>query len=283
MELDIYPIPDRPSSDFWIPGERLDDEYPEATYDELVEELSLNSGEIYIPTWSMLGAIRLPKESETIRGVVSVDLCEVIRRTAFATSQTAGITYLDNIYWKGMWKDERFETYSTYHLNTIEPIVQTVMNHGLVPPVEGIEEIFDTMRSWRDKGIYCVANTSTLEGCELATIRFLDTYLPFCFDGIVFPRNHHGSHSVTKADALGSVMQQLKDWNQAPEFALHVDDAEHHIQDMINKPPHERSHFFAPAYPGNIALAALSAHVTRLETPLEVFRGMDAYIQEALT
>lgn len=267
--------------DLWIPGRSLDHAYPVPPAQELSAELHKGQPGEYVELEGVFGTMRIPAADEKIGSVISLDLCEVIRLTARAIASTGGKLYEGNSYLEGLWQDERFgvtETDFAYY--TLQPIAQVMINHGMVEPVDGAKEISGMIRDWRKNGAYCVANTSTLPGCELGTIRFLNEHFPRCFDGIVFPRNHDGRGRMTKSAALSHVLDRLGDEDHSPEYVLHVDDTVHHIQGMLESRPHTAMHCFLPVYDGCLALDALSAEVKRADTPVGAFRLMDQHISE---
>lgn len=268
--------------DIWVPGQSLDHVYPIPSVGELSAELQKGLPGDYVEMGEVFGSMRVPAADERIDSVVSLDLCEVMRLTARAIAATGGKDHDGNNYIEGLWQDERFESAfeSEHAYYTIQPIAQVMINHGYVEPVSGAGEIVDIIRRWRQDGTYCIANTSTLPGCELGTVRFLNEYFPGCFDGIVFPRNHDGTSKITKADALGHVIARLEEKNQSPQYAMHIDDTVHHIQSMIDQKPHASLYCFLPVYPGCLALDALSAEVRRANTPLEAFRQMEDLTSE---
>jgi len=108
--------------------------------------------------------------------------------------------------------------------------IRVLMGSGQFHPVDNIEAIAATLRNWRRQGIYCVANTSTLPGCEVPTIKnTLGNSLPGCFDALVLPRNHHAVGKITKAYALDSVASEAG----VPLYSVplvHIDDAQPHIE-----------------------------------------------------
>ncbi len=267
----------------WIPGISLDDDFPAITVDALRNQFRglLETGAAVTDVDSILGTLRVPNPDERITGIVSIDLCEVLRYTARGLAACGGKEDYDGSnYINALWADERFMNDIIHADNTIQPIVQVMMNNNHVEPIQGIQMIANYIRDWRAQGVYCIANTSTASGCEAATVRFLQRYTPNCFDGIVFPRNPDGRGKTTKAAALKQVLTQLDDFGFVPDFALHVDDTTHHISSMLTEQPHERMHLFVPAYPENIAVSALADNITRSRTPLDSFTAMHSYISD---
>lgn len=205
--------------ELWLPGQTLDHVYTVPTNTELIDHWSAthdHSNVIESP--GVFGALRTPDAAPRV--VVSIDLCEVLRSTLHSMAAVFGKV------------PSEIGSYSTYGPNfgvsssLDRAIVQVLMNHGHVEPNEAIEEISQTLQSWREQDAYCVANTSTLPGCEIATISFLDEYLPGCFDGILLPRNHDGKAPITKGHALRFAIEELTDIEDTS--ALHIDDAPHH-------------------------------------------------------
>ena len=264
--------------DLWVPGKSLDEHFPAATPEQISNELSRIHDSV-TTTGDILGTIRVPSMYEEVKAVASIDLCEIVRYTARTLASFAGrLDYDRNVYLAGLWEDERFS--DIRHIDmTIQPIVQVAMNHEHVPPIDGIELIADHMKQWRKEGVYCVANTSTAPGCELATMRFMQEYLHDCFDGIIFPRNPDGFGKTTKADALSRVIEILNTNGHTPDFALHVDDTVHHIISMLEQEPHPDIHLFVPAYPDNIAVSGLAKNVLRSPSPVASFAAMDEYMK----
>lgn len=264
--------------DLWVPGKSLDEHFPAATPEQIAEELS-QIHDTVTTTGDILGTVRIPTAYEEIKAVASIDLCEIVRYTARTLASFAGrLNYDRNVYLEGLWEDERFS--DIQHIDmTIQPIVQVAMNHDHVPPVDGVEVIAGRLQKWRKEGVYCVANTSTSSGCELATMRFMQQYLPECFDGIIFPRNPDGLGKTTKADALTRIIEILNQNGHSPEYALHIDDTVHHIVAMLDQEPHKDMHLFVPAYPDNIAVSGLAKNITRSPDPVASFMAMDEYIK----
>ena len=264
--------------DVWLPGKSLNEHYRIPTDEQLAAELGRGRRGEYAALSNVFGSVRVPAEHERIEAVISLDLCEVIRLTAQAIAATGGKDFFDsNDYIKGLWEDERFhgEIEPDYAYYTLQPIAQVMINNDLVDPVAGADEIYGILKRWQQNGAYCVANTSTLPGCELGTVQFLNKHYPGCFDGIVFPRNHDGTSPLTKADALSEVLNELAAQGHTPKYAMHIDDTVHHIQGMLEKSPHPQTFCFLPIYPGCVAIDSLAAEVKRANSPLETFRLMD--------
>lgn len=220
------------------------------------------------PTDDVYGVMRTPDTSPY--AVVSVDLCEVTRETCSTfmalggfTIESAGETY-------GYGLPYGIEKYG----DVVTRMVQAVMIRDQVEPVAGITNIQEILRKAKEHGAYVVANTSTLPGCELATVRWLAKYLPDCFDSLVLPRNHDGLGSVTKGTAKQAVMSHLV---ETPGFekihtTAHIDDAPHHIRAVRETAKQLNvTHIdFTPKYPWNV----LHDDMNHQETPLQSFEQM---------
>ena len=271
------------AGDLWVPGKSLDPEFRPATSEKLQSQLSNMLGNVETTgVDGVLGAIRVPRPGENIRGIVSLDLCEVVRKTAFALSTTAGKGYHGRTYMDGLWDvpehivaeitqqfdnpddpDTQQAIHEAIGRNYVDPtvraIVQVMVNGGHIKPVEGFEEIADMLTSWRESGLYVVANTSVAAGCEEKTNEFLDENFPNGVDGSVFPGNHDGKGRIKKADALGFVVKKLESYGQRPRHLFIVDDTPRHNKDIINRSPVENVRGYVPLFNHQtVALAGLS-------------------------
>lgn len=269
------------SSDLWLPGRTLDHVYPPVDQEELSAEFARIIGGETTSVGDVLGTMRVPAPDETIHGIASIDLCEILRETARSMIRTSGnMDYYGNGYVDGMW--EGFTENDPAHQDSVvRSIVQELMAKQHVTPTENHQDMAATIRNWRQHGVFVVANTSTLPGCELSTLRFLEAQYPDCFDGIVFPRNHDGKGKITKAEALRMTLAEAARYDIAPEFAIHIDDTKHHIEAMISAPPHHNMRFFMPRFESN---AELDGHhqVVHADTPIEVFGEADIFVREQL-
>ncbi len=88
---------------FWLPGQTLDHLYPEVAVQQLNEEFASGIGGEVMAVGNVLGTMRVPEENEIIRGVASVDLCEILRETARSLVSTNGNQdYYGNGYIDGL-------------------------------------------------------------------------------------------------------------------------------------------------------------------------------------
>ena len=173
------------------------------------------------------------------KAIVSLDLREVVRETGLALLEMRGGT-LDDMVADGTTGEMDYgSTLNGWHNDIAQPnrqlYIQEFMHHDMVRPVKYRGAIRALMQKWRDENVYVIANTSTLPGCELSTIRFLNEHYPDCFRGILLPRNHDGKGKVTKAMALQATTAAIQYNLQAsdtniPTFA--IDDAMHHATDL---------------------------------------------------
>jgi len=183
---------------------------------------------------NIYGACAVPEENPT--GYAVLDLCEVVRETALGVLKIRGGTLDDMVV------DEQGSSldYGSTHNGWAEHedpqqkrqlIIQELMHYDLIPPVKMSEGIKALILSWKQKGVYVVADTSTLPGCELSTIAFLSRQYEGCFDGILLPRNHDGKGDVTKADAFMETQRAIVAMHGEEAYKgpiVFIDDAAHH-------------------------------------------------------
>lgn len=267
-------VPQCAPGELWYPGLQLDTEYPVPSEAELVDLWQQYNPEGSAEPVEGVYGVLTPRSD--IRAMASVDLCEVIRETVEGLDAATGVNLGRRPkYDAGTWFDETISG-SEYSKSVQISVIRAIMNSGLVKPVGYIAGIRAILHNWRAQGVYCVANTSTLPGCEPGTIRHtLGDELPGAFDALVLPRNHDGTGPVTKAAALGMVADQLQVDLASTPF-VHIDDASHHIAGF-------RHHYtdasmlrlFAPLY-GDEAVT----DEAQCGTPFEAFLRADAYFRE---
>jgi hypothetical protein len=159
--------------------------------------------------------------------LVSVDLCDVVRKTAESFLSQEGLETND--------AGENYGYGVPFGIGNdpdiVTAILQGIMTHDKVEPVEGIEEIREYLQRMRNQGAFIIANTSTLPGCEPSTFRFMKKHLDDCFDGIALPRNHDGKGPVTKGMAKAVVVRELSALGQYTDLIAtqHIEDAPHHV------------------------------------------------------
>jgi hypothetical protein len=258
----------------WLPnhGMTLDPEFPTPTSDELVRQWQDYSGRQTVAAPGVFGAINLPEGP--VRALASVDLCEVVRNTHLGLRSLIEMPdepYSGNIH--------RYCDGTPIRTGEdIQTLAQVAMANGCVEPVAGIDEIVDIMREWRENGIYVVANTSTLPGCEPATIDFFRQHMSGAFDGLLLPRNHDGSLPFTKGHAAAVVTTALATQREGLS-AIHIDDSPHHNVAFRNEVGRMTGNVrtFQPEYPSHLPPDAGSVITA---TPLEAFRAADEFFAE---
>lgn len=263
--------------ELWYPGLYLDEEYTAPSTEELLTLWSnYTSSTDFRPITGVYGVYDAP-EGE-VKAVASVDLCEVVRDTVVCLDSATGIRLgRRGNYEAGTWFNKK-DNGPAYEFSVISSVLRVMMSRGLVQPVEEISDIRDTLRSWRHNGIYVVANTSTLPGCEQGTIEHtLSRDLPDCFDALVLPRNYDGSGSVTKAGALSILAEEAGiDLPGLP--VVHIDDMAHHILGFQESyRDHPRIKLLAPIHLDNHSAIAEELHCA---TPLDAFEKADTYFKE---
>lgn len=275
-----------PPTQLWYPGAniQLDTEYPVPTADELIDAWDgyLQSEAHAAAAPGVYGVVRVPETSPST--FISVDVCEVLRQT-HATLRTVEEPFgqpIPNIHdYCGGMKSVECNSDLQGKYADIKSIAQVLMGENLIQPVEGIERITSLMQSWREKGVYIFANTSTLEGCEMGTISFFRKYMPDALDGLLFPRNFDGLGKITKGVAAANVVEAFRD-PATETTAIHIDDLGHHLSAFhltVGALSGIRVATYQPAYP--------SVHQPHAEslvtgTPLETFQQLDTYLKESL-
>lgn len=217
------------SHNLWLPNREhsLDAEYPAITDDELAilwGDYARTSPEQLDTYDDFLGVTKPPEGMPSV--VVSVDLCEVVRMTHASirtVEEPFGTPFTPEPYGSG--------THSLRTKRDVVSVAQVMINSGNIQPVPEIHHIARHLWLWRKMGAYIVANTSTSEGCEPGTVQYLAEHTPGGFDGILFPRNHDGTGTVTKGNALRAVIDRYIHPDQ-PLHVLHIDDTSHHLENM---------------------------------------------------
>lgn len=259
--------------ELWYPGLHLDAEYQVPSNEELTVLWQDYAGtENVRATKDVYGVYEVP--SGEISAVASVDLCEVVRDTVVSLDKATGLSgKRRGVYSKDTWFDPT-KVGGEYEYSVVVSVIRAVMDSGLVEPVEDITDIKSILLQWRSHGVFVVANTSTLPGCEKGTIiHTLGRDLAGCFDGLVLPRNYDGNGSVTKAEALRVVTDEAGiDLDNMP--FVHIDDMAHHIAGFqANYKEHPRIKLFTPLHADNHFVSA----ELHCNSPLEAFRKADAY------
>ena len=257
----------------WVPGRgiELHDEYPVPSSEALQAKWQtyLGEGAKIIEAPGVYGAVRVPDTPPRV--YASIDVCEVLREThrsmrKIEEQEPKPIPDF-HAYADGLSFDNAIDRTT---------VLQVMMSNALVEPVAGIEEIAGVVREWRKQGVYTLANTSTLPGCENGTIEFFDTYLSDCFDGILLPRNYDGSLPLTKGVAGKNVVELFSSGEQI--VAIHIDDARHHnvsFREEMGMLPDSIVATFLPEYPTHYPVDEGSIITP---TPLAAFESADKFL-----
>jgi len=257
----------------WYPGADFDlaKEYPVPSEAELMTQWqNYTNSEAVVAVPDVFGAIRLPDAAPG--HIASIDLCEVVRETHLDLHR---VEYPDgpppkqiHAYCDGLAIGNNAD---------ITAAAQVLMAAGLVRPNPNINRITETLQSWRQRGVYVFANTSTLPGCELSTIDFMRRYMPECFDGIVLPRNHDSLLPLTKGVAGFSVIEHVTD-EQSALRVIHIDDKAVHNDAFLHAASIRHNTAvatFQPYYPGSKPGLLPS---TVCMSPLEAFQAAEAFL-----
>lgn len=282
------------ANELWIPGQNysIDAEYPTPSNEELADLWHDYTGPdaTVLATPGIFGAMRVPDAPPT--SYVSVDACEVIRATnlGIIAAQRSAEHLLKSpvqsihCYGEGCTYEEDYAD--------IQTLAQVLIEGDLVEPVDGIEQMTETMQRWRQLGAYTILNTSTLPGCEPGTIRFLARYMPGAFDALLLPRNHNSDASLaTKGDVAADLtltVEQMGFRDKTRGTCLERDIPAVHIDD---KPCHnvafrEAMHSIGasvytvqPMYPSHHEADPQSIQT---ETPLGAFHAADLILSHEM-
>lgn len=267
-----------------LPADKITCEYPVITQDELGEAWQHYAERTDEPTdmGDLLGVAYIPEQQPT--AFISVDLCEVVRSTCaslWAMEQPFG-TPIENIHGYGAGMKRIHED------DDITKYVTALMNNDLVRPIDGIDQISNLTRKWRKDGAYVFANTSTLPGCEAATVRYLGERMLGSFDAILFPRNHENNTGIMNKGIAGRLlieqcMQAFPEPSEHGIPAIHIDDLSHHLasfQREVGELPYANVTTYQPLYPSEFAPDPNSISAA---TPLETFQLVDHYLYEQAT
>lgn len=264
-------MPEISRNELWLPGREhsLGKEYPTPSPKELTDSWSdYLDGRPVVTAPNIFGAVQLPEQPPT--GYASIDLCEVVRQTAesvYAVEKPNDRPDCIHCYAGGLAIQ-----------GDAEAVTQTLMNSGQIPPDSDIAPIADIMRSWRNDGIYVFANTSTLPGCEISTIKFLKEYLKGTFDGILLPRNHDGLSPTNKGTAARNLVQLLRKDPSVEQTIIMIDDKTHHHVDFrraMADLPNLNFASYQPLYP---SCEQVDVSSIKTATPLEAFAEADQFL-----
>lgn len=168
--------------------------------------------------------------------IASVDIDELLRDTSIGFGRVVGLNTVRGQYSRETPFDEytcKDKTETQNRRSFVDFAIRAAIYTGAAKPDEDIESLAETLRKWRTNGVYVVANTAGLEGCDTATIGFLQEFLPGCFDAVLFPRNHDGNGEVTKVEAL-KLLAETTGMELSDMPLAFLDDMEHQLTDAIN-------------------------------------------------
>lgn len=276
-----------PETTLWLPTSELEPHFNVPTKEELERAWSeMHGGDTFLDLPdNIYGACTTP--TETPRGFAVLDLCEVVRETGLGLIRLRGGTLDDMVVDEDGTSLDYGATLNGWHEDPQpkrQQMIQQLMHHDLIPPVrmsEGIKALID---SWKAKGVYVVADTSTLPGCELSTVAFLASQYEGCFDGILLPRNHDGLGSVTKADAFMETQKAMAGVLGSDEVfdrpIVFIDDAAHHAIAFADTFAH--ADVIMPEYEWNRVCEANSRidRVTQSIGTIDAFIMADKYLKE---
>lgn len=268
--------PQLKTGELWVPGFHFDVDYPTPSDEQMQSLWSEHMGVREAVSTSGIFGVFTPPETP-VKAVASVDLCEVLRETQQGLYDATGVKgkYNSN-YSYGTWYDPNLVG-ENKERSVVVSVARVLINNGLIRPVNGIERITDILAGWREAGVWVVANTSTLPGCEPGTIKYtLAKSAGAQFDGIVFPRNHNGDGTLTKATALKAITHQAGVSPDVP--IIHIDDADHHHAAFRAQESsfNGQMYLLAAAYDGKEAPHA----DFNLASPLETFMKANALFKD---
>ena len=225
-------------------------------------ENNLDADMVALP--DMLGICELPSKQPS--AVISLDLCEVLRETGpsltrMYTADTAITSHDYGVYYGDGYLGDREQL-------SRELLLPQLMGAQAIKAVPFAQSIQTMLQRWRQSGVYVIANTSTLPGCELSTTTFLAQNYTDSLRGILFPRNHDGKGSLTKAGILAHTKQTIYEYTghhlyDTPTIA--IEDARHHGEQYVSESEH--TEVFMPAYSWNEPLENKN-RITRVEQQL---------------
>lgn len=261
------------ATSLWMPGQHLDDEYPTPTDEELCDLWQNYTGTESYPLTNIYGVFSKPDE---VRAVASIDLCEIVRETSISMHLSLGQEGPDRGYSIGRWFSAEIAG-EEIESSVVTNVIRVLLANNHIQPVAGIGRIRSILLNWRTQGVYTVANTSTLPGCERSTIgHTLGSNLPRCFDALLLPRNHDGKGKLTKAGALLVLAAEAGlPLHDIP--LVHIDDTWHHIASFQSTfTEHGQSRFLMPY----VFVSHPNGELEQPQTPLEAFEAADEHFRE---
>lgn len=269
-----------PGGGFWTFESPLDAHLEVPSLAELASAWHTYHGESDLITLEdhMFGVCERPEEKPSV--IISLDLCEIVRQTGPSLTRiySHDTPSIEDGY--GVYYGDEVLGDDTQQAREI--LLPNLMHLDHVVPVPFSDAITAFMQRWRKRGAYIIANTSTLPGCELSTVRFLSEHYPQTTRGILLPRNHDGQGATTKAGILHHSKEQISsllgfELQDTPTIA--IEDAYHHAMGYIDHP--SDVHIFMPTYSWNELLEE-NGNVTRVQQQfgtLDTFIAVDEYLQ----
>lgn len=227
-----------------------------------------------VPIDGAFGAVNLPESLPKV--VVSVDFCEVLRQTGRTCAVVMGNSDVEYPYTAGTGLQEL----------EVMALVRALMKADRVVPAEDSEAILHIMQEIRTQGALIIGNTSTLAGCEEATLKFMSKQYPGAFDGINFNTGGHNATNGdrTKAHAVFNVLRQIDPTFEAGSSGLAVfsiDDRPHHNRSFDTVFAGTAVYTYAPRCFGEIPAPDHGRSVV-VDTPLAAFQAMQHAAQQYL-
>jgi hypothetical protein len=232
---------------------------------EVQERWAAYTGKEVYSLPEIAGAYTQP--TRRIHSLVSIDIDELIRNTSVAFGKIMNLNTVRGQYSRDTPVDEytcEDEAETARRRAAVSLAIHAVIQNGLAEPDDDIGLLVTSLQEWRKNGVYVVANSSGLEGCDADTVKFLQEFLPDCFDAVLFPRNHDGLGGLTKVGAVQELAQatgmELSDMPVA-----FLDDMEHQLIHAIDTLGTDRLRLFALAKHGynSVPEGAVSAEKSR--------------------
>jgi hypothetical protein len=158
-----------------------------------------HDGGTVVPIAHSFGAVRLPEQLPLV--AVSIDFCEVLRQTGRTCGSVMGTLDVEYPYVVATGLSEVDTT----------ALVRALMKTNQIPPAPDTAALLHILQAIRAKGGLVIGNTSTLAGCEEATLKFITKHYPGAFDGVNFNTGGHSARGSTrtKAQAIHSILLQI--------------------------------------------------------------------------
>lgn len=267
---------------FWLFDHDIDEEFQTPSIDKLITTWQdTHRMKTFALSNNHFGIYQAPVQTPS--AVISLDLCEVVRETGLSFEKIHGGAMTP----ERLLRTQNEMAYNALYSNwmgadvahdNLQRLAQQLMHHDHVSPVPYHEGIQALLQKWQSQNVYIIANTSTLPGCEVSTIKFLaDTY-PGSFSGILFPRNHDGSGTTTKASILENFKHSSGVHTITDLTTVAIEDVAHHSRAYVEAS--SDTEVFMPAYIWNEELED-TPRVHRISQgfgTLDTFLAVDQYL-----